>query len=686
MNHGILMNKYAIEINYGAIAEGYDIYRISNSSADYLKSNILDVPHCEFKALSVQYAFGKVAFVLFPKGAVAETEFRIGIQERFKGACVQKIDVTNTEERKSCYLYDNTLTQLFANSLRVPKNEKFSYNNTSGKLYYTTARWKRKDSFYCLEIKIGKENIITLYVRSFRKKGENDNTTGTIFDPKSGELRKKLSSDKKGTEYIQKGYSKTRNTVAYIRFKTPDAFYHSKLGTLYRFLQDMHNAFGQYFTITPIEMKNTYDYEIAMSEKGEALYLNYGMLLNNEVNIVDEVKTVESKKLVEKVRFEFNTFYGINTSFGELSSSENNIRIIHDTEYYKNHNIADPHNDIPNDMVVQHMVVEESSHFDLSHKDKSPSADIKKIVQELIIKQDIKNGRITCFDWDGLDCKKNVSFVSRDEFKQDDDEQDKKKDKEYVYKVMHILPGGKFTIRAFNTKDYLNDEDLQLVSTYEELKTKYAKFPDSLEGIMVTDSDNYSAIVRTSCTTLPNIDAIAESLEQRPFSKETIIDAVSAYKEEMPEYSDYADAVIEKLMVKDEISYKYANACLALTKNKKAGIALNRFIYANYGIRINPEIKNKDNDEKYYLKNICNIRYCYEQDWNDKDVLVYFVGPKRSNLHQSIHNGCVIRKVYSERELPDTNKFFALMSVEFVRNEQYTVIPFPFKYLREYFG
>lgn len=92
----------------------------------------------------------------------------------------------------------------------------------------------------------------------------------------------------------------------------------------------------------------------------------------------------------------------------------------------------------------------------------------------------------------------------------------------------------------------------------------------------------------------------------------------------------------------------------------------------------------KDNEEEYYLKNICNIRYCYEQTWDNKKALVYFVGPKRSSLQQSVHNGCVIRKVYSDNELPDTKKFFPLMSVEFVRNEQYTVIPFPFKYLREY--
>ena len=682
MAHGILLNRYSVETNYGAIDNDYDIFRISGSSDNYMKSNILDIPNTEFKALSVQYTFGKVAFVLFTKGKVEETEFRIAIQERFKDTCVQKIDITNDEERKNCYLYDNILVQLFANAIRTPKNDIFSYNNTTGKLYYITAKWKKKNSFHCIEIKMEKGNIIKLYVRSFRKKSETDNSTGLIFDPKSGELRKKLSSDKNVTEYIPKGYSNTRNTVDFLRFSSREDFYQSKLGILCRFLKDMNDEYGKYFTLTAEESENTYDYEIAQAEKGEQLYLHYGKLLNNEVNISDEVKTIESEKIVEKKSNELRRFYRISTTFGELSPTGNNIRIIHDSDFYKDNNITDPHNDISKDIVVQHMVVEESKHSEFPENSNKPSDDIKKIIQELIIKQDIKKSRITCFDWKSLGFENSVSFIYRDWIRQDN--KPKNQDKEYLYKIMHILPYGEFELRAFNTGDYLDDDDLQLISIYEELKNRYAKYPDSIEGIMVTDNDNYSVIVKTACTTLPNINAIANSLEEKPFAKDTIVDAVSAFKEEMPEYSDYADSILEKIETEDKISYGYANSCLDIRRNKKAGSYLNRFIYANYGIRINPEIRNKDNEEEYYLKNICNIRYCYEQTWDNKKALVYFVGPKRSSLQPSLHNGCIIRKVYSDNSLPDANRFFPLMSVEFVRNEQYTVIPFPFKYLREY--
>ena len=681
MSHGILMNRFTAKIDYNLIDQNYDIFRISDDdSKDYKRSNILDIPNLEYKALSVQYTYGKVAFVLFAKGIVNESKFTTAIQERFKDACVQKLDITNADDRKSYYLYDNILIQLFANAIRVPKNELFSYNNTTGKLYYLTPKWKRKKSFYCIEIKLEKGNIIKLYVRSFREKSKNDKSTGLVFDPMSGELRKKLSSDKNVMELIPKSDSNRRNTVDFLCFNSANDFYHSKLGILHRFLKDMDKEYGKYITLTLDESENTYDYELPKSEKADKIYLKYGKLLNNEVNITDEVKTGESELLIHKIQNELSEFYGINTTVGELSSQVNNIRIIHDADYYKDNNMPDPHNNISKDFVVQHMIIEESKHLEINKNNKKPSVDIKKIIQELIIKQDIKNGKISCFDWETLCYDKSVTFVSCDKIKKDDEDTNKNS-KDYLYKIMNISPDGTLDFRALDTRDFLNDADLQLITIFDELRDKYAKYPDSMEGIMVTD-DNYSAIVRTACTTMPNIYAIAESLEHKPFSKETIYDAVSAFKEEMPMYANYADDVIKKLKMENELTYSSVNSCLNL--KTKSGSALNRFIYANYGIRINPEFKNRDNDEEYYLKNICNIRYYYEKTWDAKEALVYYVGAKRSNLQTSLHNACVIRKVYSDSITPEADNLFPLMTVEFVRNEQYTVIPFPFKYLREY--
>lgn len=68
----------------------------------------------------------------------------------------------------------------------------------------------------------------------------------------------------------------------------------------------------------------------------------------------------------------------------------------------------------------------------------------------------------------------------------------------------------------------------------------------------------------------------------------------------------------------------------------------------------------------------------------------YFVGANTS-LRQTIHRSSLLRQLYALQGDDETIKTMfpileILMSVEFVRNGQYTVKPFPAKYLREYWA
>ena len=70
----------------------------------------------------------------------------------------------------------------------------------------------------------------------------------------------------------------------------------------------------------------------------------------------------------------------------------------------------------------------------------------------------------------------------------------------------------------------------------------------------------------------------------------------------------------------------------------------------------------------------------------EKEAL-YFVGTKDRNVNLKFARSSVIRKVRA----PEGHRLFfdqllPLMNVDFVKNEDLTVLPFPFKYLREYIG
>lgn len=79
-----------------------------------------------------------------------------------------------------------------------------------------------------------------------------------------------------------------------------------------------------------------------------------------------------------------------------------------------------------------------------------------------------------------------------------------------------------------------------------------------------------------------------------------------------------------------------------------------------------------------YFAAVLDIKY-----FEKNDKYYYFVGTAEKMLQQSIHNACLLREVISLGKKIDMQELLKLMAVEFVRNGQYTVLPFPFKYLSE---
>lgn len=82
---------------------------------------------------------------------------------------------------------------------------------------------------------------------------------------------------------------------------------------------------------------------------------------------------------------------------------------------------------------------------------------------------------------------------------------------------------------------------------------------------------------------------------------------------------------------------------------------------------------------KRYFGGMLGIRF-YQQETD----LFYFVGYSAKKLQCMMAHACRIRKVIATRGELNFIRYLPLLSVEFVRNGSYTVVPFPFKYLREW--
>lgn len=700
----ILTNKCSVEYNFEAILRDFDVYVVTKESAKLDRTNILDNPSGKFKALAVQYTFGRTALVLFSKGEVVESEFREELQTKYTDVTVKKVSLNDlqSQEFETRYLYyqKRMLAQLLINSLRVPKTKDFSYNNLTGKLLYSDYSWKHMNpktgeilGLWFLEVLFEPGMFLDLKVKTFRKSNFKTNKREYLFDADNGKFRKKLFQDSdQQPVYVEMGYPNKRKTVDYLDISSFEKFQKCKLGVMQRFFMDVERSLSDYMKISFGKVEKSENFKITKKVKEEVTLKEMGDLLNARgVRIIDENHTEQSAIMCERFRKELSDYYGVSAIVGSLEKDKYNIRIIHEADYYEKREMNDPHEENLGAYIVQH-AVEEEEHF--NRKDKISPA-VEKIVQELIMKGDVQDCRLSMFDWKELNTEKKWTFVIRDKIKNSVDgkseahldSQGKTSYNWFSYSVLTIDLDGDLVFESFTDEEFPENEmQEKIIFAYDFFTNKSRGSGDSVEGLVYSDIDEIQAIILTREKTMPDIRGIWNGLsetEDRAFvDKEVLLEAIHAFLEEYPEYELYCQGLLEifceadKMIVRKEIREKMNMRCTAAQ-------LLNRYLHKNFGIRIAHEIKNQDMEEEYQISNVLDIKYYQKEDYEGIPTFYYYVGTKRKNLKFSIHNACSIRKVVSMEGKPDFESLLPLMSVEFVRNKQYTVLPFPFKYLRE---
>lgn len=201
---------------------------------------------------------------------------------------------------------------------------------------------------------------------------------------------------------------------------------------------------------------------------------------------------------------------------------------------------------------------------------------------------------------------------------------------------------------------------------------------------MYSDIDNIHDILLTKEKTLPNVIALMDTLQEtdakEKVHKSQILIAIDDFQNESNQniMSEWREKLAE---APEQINKKALKQLL----NMRTDIAsqFNRFLHEKYGIWIYGELRKEEFEAMYQIGNLLDIKYDYnENDYLDGHSFVYYVGAKSKRTKYP--NACCIRKVVSTDYEIEYEELLPLMAVEFVRNSQYTVLPFPFKYLREY--
>ena len=696
----MLTNRINVTYNMENINADFDVFRVEKANKDYYKYNILDSAVYEFKAVAVQWTFGATALVLFRKGEVTEQQFKESIMKEYEDVKIQKIDLFDSEQCSNCFYFENRLlAQLLINSMRTPKHEAFMYNNLTGKLFYHDPSWKHKDKLTgkvnfirFLEIVIDPGMYLNLEHKTFKRYDRESNGL-YVIDSKTGEFRKKLKTDTNVITY--KEGSLPHNHFRVDNFDITDIthFRKSKMGVMEQFLRDVNDNLSKYISIDIVEREDAQQFDISNLEKKGISELEYGEMLQKKgVVIVDENDSEISKDIVAKLQEELEKYYHVKAAVGNLSGDAYNIRIIHDGEYYAENEMHDPHSDNLKGYIVQH-ITEEAEHFT---NIKGSSPDIKKIVQELIIKGDVRERMISIFDWKRLDSGKDWTFVLRKKIKTKFGENvehmnfgNKKAFNYYNYYRLKIDGNGKMEFDAFCDSNQSETEEWNKICyAYDFVEDKHHGVQNHVEGLMYSNIDNIHAILLTREKTLPNISALMDTLietdAKERVSKEILLKAINDFETEYIAAGEIISEWKNKLSVETEMITKKS---IKKILNMKSGTAskFNRFLHQKYGIWIDGELRKGEFEYLYQIGNLLNIKYDYnENDYLDGRAFVYYVGAKGNNKKTKYPNACCMRKVISLGETLEYEEALPLMTVEFVRNSQFTVLPFPFKYLREY--
>lgn len=702
MEIGIYTNQFHAEYDYEAIDRDFDIYVITKPQ-NLLKTNILDTPSIKYKAVAVQYMYGINVLVLFRKETVDEYDYRMEIQNEYEDSAVKRLNIFDETERQTYFYYnDRLLAQLLLNSLSNSSSEERTYHNLTGKLFYSRPDWIKRSknsiySLYMLEAAFAPGMYLSLSVKSFRP-SDNGKKKEYVFDKKSGAFRRKNKTDKQCDSFTEGGsYNGKHNTAPFLNIKNIDAYRSCKLGVLKKLLDDAEKKLGKYMTLASVPIPKAKKFEVSEEQKKAMDPEHLSGLIDSPIYIADEIGTEESLELAEKIKSELEKYYGLNVVMGTLHKNAFNIRIIHDKEYYSENDLPDLHESIPKNIIVQHVTIESAQEAELLYgKDKNRVHPmINKLLQELVIKRDIQSERITVFDWQSIGYDRDVTFVMRK--KTDDDNETshinsagKKVYHWYEYTTVTISPNGVMKFNKFtdNDKKILELHE-KIIRAYEIADYNSGKIKEDVEGLVYYESDNIHSIIRTPMSTMPNIHAIWNGLEETDphfrIEKAVLIDALDEFEVAHAEYAEYACNLKKSLEIcEDSIEKRKINKIMDYKRHPNAFKKVNRFLHNNYGIRINSEIKSKDYEDEYLLDNILDIKYYIHTDEKGINEFRYFVGTKRNALQTSVHNACAVRKVVSENGNIEFETLLPLMAVDFVRNNQYTVLPFPFKFLREY--
>ncbi len=700
--------------NYKNITQDFWVYKFVTTNPSYQYSLIDDIKQDLSNVKAVVYLQGKAFYALFEKSKF-KNEFELENQ-------IQKI-TENSEEIKPTLITNlrdeneidkRHLAQLLFNSLANTSNtENAKSSNITGGLYWIVSTENSKDEHkkpyiskyatlkieldYHLHLQLGVETFTSIYLKKYmnfkKTKFEQLPKYEIISDNIRTMRRIKFSAkdENKTNIYIQRLVGK-KSTVSFLDFSNYENFICSKSGVLYEFWKEVKTQLNKYINIKFIELpfneeKIEFDKQLSKSVKTRIgnFYRSKPIVINIAKSLENDEKAIKlAKDLYSFLTDKDRDYKAPNVNFGDLQKDAINIRVIRNKDFY------DGQNDEyfkDKDYLVHHITTDDFSiKLEKSEKQEtkktisSPAIDV--ILKESYIKNDIMQGKITILDWTFGEW----IFMDR---------------KDTTFRALKVCSNGNLSFENCLENQTFKNEN------YEKYKTTFQQFDkfngrEFLNCLLVSNNQDVNLIFETPRFTIQEIETIGKTLEAENkdddnyLEKDNIIAITNKFfksnffKETDKESIDALITLLEKY--KSNFSKK---ELLNLFGKEKANLSNKGENHLQYRFCKFYQEQTEDvlktffrgkSDKEELLGSRLDIFYQINE--NQTEAL-YFVGEKSEGINSSFENATNIRKIKAVnlQGQPKSKLVFdqllETMAVDFVKQGNLTVVPFPFKYLRE---
>lgn len=700
----IYSNIIKPEFNTETIDRDFDIFRISIAEKDgkkekrlpkIVQKRCLEI-NLPVRSVSYVWDWNQCVFIMVDKNSITQEE-ALKLQNSETELLVTKHYADYFQDPNNSWK-ERILLQMLFNLLPSMYGTK-QYSNLEGELLLCHPKWvyddkgKKITPMYVLKISVEKNNCLQLTATTFQlvtDKFQNPKYENYVWDQETNALKR--DQKPKGDNYIRKAIDGKRAHIPFVNWNTPADFESSKLGFLCKLTKDVQVLLKDYVTIELLSLEEVenrkFDLKKKIEEKMERNYFLPRYLeffAGKQVYLIDKIKDDESKKFISNFKAFLKNDDQLKTfNFKEVNAPVDglncmNLILIHNLDHYQDENVsqADQYVVAKKGQIIQNMTLE----------DFGPSFSfppIMKIFQELIVKYDIQNN---CFS----DLTRKEYFIDNPMifYKLGNIE-----DTQYLFQ-MEIDQKGQFEFKKFEI-DKLGEE-IPAGKIYKLMEAAYPykkrdnkPLPNTqIDGGIFKNDDNYLLIRRTNMFTIPDYLEIEKVVKASQINQSVnlryLMEAIEECRESIKKKSDIKRLETFSKNIQD------FDGNLKMSDMKEFGDlrsdifkALNKNYYEKTNNYLWYPIRNKDFRSLY--GNHYSIHFVTKI--GQLSGKFYYVGTKEStNTSDGFARTTRIREVIKNSNNKNNWKFdqlYELMEVEFVNNANYTVLPFPFKYLKEY--